>query len=383
MVFSFDIQNKDSGSRGRAARMRTDHGSVETPAFMAVGTQATVKTLSPQDLRDVGTQIIVANTYHLYLRPSHEIIRDRGGLHAFMGWERPILTDSGGFQAFSLKGLTSVSEEGVEFRSHLDGSRHRFTPDRVIEIQTALGSDILMPLDDPVSYPSTDERTRRSVDVTTAWARRCREALENLRRKIGENSRLGALFGIVQGGVIAAERRRSAEELVGLDFPGYAVGGLCLGEPKGLMVEMAEGAMALLPEEKPRYWMGIGTPEDLVRGVLAGVDLFDCVMPTRNARNGCMFTSCGKIMIKNTLYREDESPLDPDCNCYTCRTFSRAYLRHLFVTEELLALRLNTLHNLYFYNRILSELREAVGRNDLGAVARRWLDSVSEEQGAA
>lgn len=359
--------------------MQTDHGLVNTPAFMAVGTQATVKALSPEDLRDVGTQILVANTYHLYMRPGHELIRSMSGLHNFMGWKHPILTDSGGFQAYSLKGLSSVSEECVEFQSHLDGSRHRFTPEKVIEIQTALGSDILMPLDDPVSYPCTEERTQRSVDMTTVWAQRCKVSLENWK----EEGRRGALFGIVQGGVIAAERRRSAEELVALDFPGYAVGGLCLGEPKGLMYDMAEHAMTLLPKDKPRYWMGVGTPEDLVRGVLAGVDLFDCVMPTRHARNGCLFTSRGKVMIKNSQYREDETPIDLDCACYTCQKFSRAYLRHLFVAEELLAFRLNTLHNLYFYNHILSELREAIGRDDLENVARRWLDSISEEKGAA
>lgn len=357
--------------------MQTDHGLVDTPAFMAVGTQATVKALSPEDLQDVGTQILVANTYHLYMRPGHELIRSMGGLHSFMGWEYPILTDSGGFQAYSLKGLSSVSEECVEFQSHLDGSRHRFTPEKVIEIQTALGSDILMPLDDPVPYPCTDDRTQRSVDMTTVWARRCKEALENWREK----NRWGVLFGIVQGGVIAEERKRSAEELVDLDFPGYAVGGLCLGEPKGLMYDMAECAMGQLPIDKPRYWMGVGTPEDLVRGVLTGVDLFDCVMPTRHARNGCLFTSRGKIMIKNARYREDEAPIDLDCACYTCRNFSRAYLRHIFVAKELLAFRLNTLHNLCFYNRILSELREAIGRDDLENVARRWLDSISEEKG--
>jgi queuine tRNA-ribosyltransferase len=335
---------------------------------MAVGTQATVKTLTPDDLREVGTQIIVANTYHLFLRPGHELIRTQGGLHRFMQWDRPILTDSGGFQAFSLKGLTRISDDGVEFQSHLDGTRHRFSPERVVEIQEALGSDILMPLDDPVSYPVTEDRTKQSVTLTTEWARR------SLKAHKGD----GALFGIVQGGVFPDERRRSAEELVPLDLPGYAVGGLCLGEPKTLMYEITEQALSFLPEEKPRYLMGIGTPGDLVRGVLAGVDLFDCVMPTRNARNGCLFTSQGKVMIKNAKYREDSGPLDPDCGCYTCRHFSRSYLRHLFVSEEILAMRLNTLHNLYLYNRILTELRDAVRAGQPESAARQWLEVFEE-----
>ncbi len=350
--------------------MLTAHGAVETPAFMAVGTQATVKTLTPDELREIGTQIIVANTYHLYLRPGHEVIRAQGGLHRFMQWDRPILTDSGGFQAFSLKGLTRISEEGVEFQSHLDGSRHQFTPEKVVEIQEVFGSDIRMPLDDPVPYPSSDDRTRRSVTLTTEWARRSREA----------HTGNGAIFGIVQGGVLAGERKRSAEDLIALDFPGYAVGGLCLGEPKGLMYEMTEHTLSFLPEEKPRYLMGLGTPEDLVRGVLAGVDLFDCVMPTRNARNGCLFTSQGRLMIKNAQYREDPRPLDPDCGCYTCRTFTRSYLRHLFVSEELLALRLNTIHNVYFYHRLMAELRDAVRAGDVEPTARSRLETLADDR---
>lgn len=337
---------------------------------MAVGTQAAVKTLTPDELREAGTQVVVANTYHLYLRPGHEVIRAQGGLHRFMGWDRPILTDSGGFQAFSLKGLARVSEEGVEFQSHLDGSRHQLTPEKVVQIQEALGSDLLMPLDDPVPYPCAEDRTRASVTRTTVWARRGREA----------HGEAGALFGIVQGGVLPEERRRSAEELLPLDLPGYAVGGLCLGEPKGLMRDVAEFTLALLPEEKPRYLMGVGTPEDLVWGVLAGVDLFDCVMPTRNARNGCLFTSQGRLMIKNLRHREDTRPPDPECGCYTCRRFSRSYLRHLFVSQEILALRLNTIHNLYFYNRLLAELREAVRSGDLESAARRRLEAPASER---
>jgi len=378
LSFSFEIQSQAAGGKARTGHLRTAHGVVETPAFMAVGTQAAVKTLTPDDLREVGTGIIVANTYHLFLRPGHELIRAQGGLHRFMGWDRPILTDSGGFQAFSLKGLARVSEDGVEFQSHLDGSRHRFSPERVIEIQRALGSDILMPLDDPVPYPCGEDRTRRSVAVTTQWARR---GLEAHNAHAAGPAGKGALFGIVQGGVLPDERRRSAEALVTLNLPGYAVGGLCLGEPKGLMYEMAEHVMEVLPAEKPRYWMGIGTPEDLVRGVLAGVDLFDCVMPTRNARNGCLFTTRGRVMIKNARHREDPGPVDPDCGCYACRRFTRAYLRHLFVSQEILALRLNTLHNLFFYNRILAELREGIHSGGVDTVAKRWLETISEDAG--
>jgi queuine tRNA-ribosyltransferase len=340
---------------------------------MAVGTQATVKTLTPVDLEDVGTRIIVCNTYHLYLRPGHELIRSQGGLHRFMQWDRPILTDSGGFQAFSLKGLARISGEGVEFQSHLDGSRHLFSPERVVEVQEAFGSDILMPLDDPVPYPCSGDRTRDSVTLTTDWARRSRKAHRGA----------GALFGIVQGGVLPEERKRSAEDLVPLDLPGYAVGGLCLGEPKEMMYEITEYTLGFLPEEKPRYLMGLGTPEDLVRGVMAGVDLFDCVMPTRNARNGCLFTSKGRVMIKNAKHREDQGPLDPDCGCYTCSNFSRAYLRHLFVSEEILALQLNTIHNLFFYNRIMASLRESIRSGDADSAAKEWLEAVAETREAS
>ncbi|MFQ5911960.1 MAG: tRNA guanosine(34) transglycosylase Tgt [Nitrospinota bacterium] len=372
MSFSFQIDSRAPGGKARTGRLLTGHGAAQTPLFMPVGTQATVKSLTPEELGELGTEVIVANTYHLYLRPGHDLIRSQGGLHRFMRWDRPILTDSGGFQAFSLKGLTRVSEGGVEFQSHLDGSRHQFTPEKVVEIQEALGSDILMPLDDPLAYPSSEDRTRQSVTLTTDWARRSREA----------HTGNGALFGIVQGGTLPEQRRRSAEELVALDLPGYALGGLCLGEPKGLMYDIAERTLGFLPEEKPRYLMGIGTPEDLVRGVLAGVDLFDCVLPTRNARNGCLFTSQGKVMIKNARYSQDTGPLDPDCRCYTCRRFSRSYLRHLFVSEEILGSRLNTLHNLYFYNRLMAELREAVRSGDLESTSERRLEALAADREA-
>jgi queuine tRNA-ribosyltransferase len=289
-----------------------------------------------------------------------------------MAWGGPILTDSGGFQAFSLKGLTQISEEGVEFQSHLDGSRHRLSPEKVVKIQETFGSDVMMPLDDPVPYPSTLDRTRLSVGLTSAWAKR------TLAAKSPEGG--GVLFGIVQGGTCLELRRRSAEELVALNFPGYAIGGLCLGEGKGLLFEVLEYTLQYLPEDRPRYLMGVGTPEDLLRASLLGVELFDCVLPTRNARTGCLFTSRGKLMIKNARYRDDEGPLDPACGCYTCRTFSRAYLRHLFLAQEVLALRLNTLHNLHFYNALMSEIRRAIRAARLPALVESRVEILEREE---
>lgn len=329
---------------------------------MPVGSQGSVKALSPHELLETGTQMVLANAYHLFLRPGHEIIERLGGLHAFMGWQGPILTDSGGFQIFSLAGLARVSGDGVSFRSHLDGRPLTLTPEKSIEIQQALGADVIMALDEPLAYPVSYGRARSSTTLTTTWARRCREAHTRSDQ---------ALFGIVQGATFKDLRERSARELSELGFPGYAIGGLSLGEEKRVTFEMLALSVEFLPPGAPRYLMGLGTPEDILLSVRLGADLFDCVLPTRGARNGSLFTSGGRVSIKNACHREDESPLDPECDCYTCRHFSRAYLRHLFVSRELLALRLNTLHNITFYQGLMKEIREAVAAGRLAELAER------------
>lgn len=318
---------------------------------MPVGTQATVKALTPDDLESFGTQIILGNTYHLYLRPGHELIRSLGGLHKFMNWPRPMLTDSGGYQVFSLNELTKVTEEGVTFQSHLDGSSHFISPERSIEIQQALGADIIMAFDEPTPYPADISRTEKSLKLTTLWARRCKEAL---------HSDTQALFGIVQGGMYPDLRKKSAEQIIEIGFPGYAIGGLSVGEEKKLMHDTTAYTAPLLPEDKPRYLMGVGTPEDLLQCSSAGVDMFDCVMPTRNARNGSLFVKGGKINIRNAQYKSDPGPIEPDCPCYTCANFSRAYLRHLAMAGEILAMRLLTLHNSTFYQKWMASIRNAI-----------------------
>ena len=318
---------------------------------MPVGTQATVKAMTPDELETIGAQIILANTYHLYIRPGHELIARMGGLHRFMGWKRPLLTDSGGFQVFSLSELRKISEEGVRFQSHLDGSYHFITPEAAVAIQEALGSDIVMCFDECPPYPADFDYVRRSLELTTRWARRCREA-----KRRGDQ----ALFGIVQGGMYPELRQRSAEELCEIGFDGYALGGLSVGEEPAVRYEMLHCCSAFLPAEQPRYVMGIGTPEDLIEGITAGYDMFDCVMPTRNARNGMLFTSFGRVNIKGAVYAEDEGPVDPECSCYVCRNFSRAYLRHLFRSGEILASRLNTWHNLHYYLTLMAEARSAI-----------------------
>lgn len=319
---------------------------------MPVGTQATVKTLSPADLRDIGAEIILSNTYHLFLRPGHELIREFGGLHRFMAWDGPILTDSGGFQVFSLAELRKITEEGVTFQSHLDGGvKHIVTPEDAVSIQEALGADIIMAFDECTPYPATRDYAQESLERTHRWAKRCREA----KRDTGQ-----ALFGIAQGGMYSDLRKQSAESLVDIGFDGYALGGLSVGETKPVMYEMIEAAVPIFPEDCPRYLMGVGTPEDLVEGVDRGIDMFDCVMPTRNARNGTFFTSFGKMVIRNSRYERDKEPIDPGCGCYTCRNFSRAYLRHLFNAGEVLALRLGTIHNLFFYLGLMRRVRKAL-----------------------
>jgi queuine tRNA-ribosyltransferase len=345
--------------------MTTAHGVVETPAFMPVGTQGAVKAVTTAELTVAGAQIVLANTYHLHLRPGHELIRELGGLHRFMNWEGPILTDSGGFQVFSMKGLRRVDEDGVTFRSHLDGSLQRLTPESSMEIQSALGSDVAMVLDECPPLPGDSGAVRAAVDRTTRWARRSRDAYRGP----------GVPFGIVQGGTDEALRARSAAEISALDFPGYAIGGVSVGEPPEKIAEIARFTARLLPDLRPRYLMGVGRPEDLVEAVAAGIDLFDCVMPTRNARNGTLFTSQGRVNIKRDEYRRDARPLDPACPCEACTQYSRAYLRHLYVSNEILASRLNTIHNLTFYLGLMTSLRKAIVAGTLAAFREGFLAS--------
>jgi queuine tRNA-ribosyltransferase len=337
---------------------------------MPVGTLGTVKALSPEDLVACGAQIILSNTYHLYLRPGCEVLDRFSGLHRFMNWQRPILTDSGGFQIFSLAKLSKVTEDGYSFQSHLDGSAHLMRPEDAVHIQNRINADIIMCLDQCLSYPATESETERSVGLTTRWASRCRSQWL-------DNSSNGALFAIVQGGMYRHLRKRSAEQLLSLDFPGYALGGLSVGEPKGLMMEIADHTLPLLPFDRPRYVMGVGTPSDLVSMVEMGADMFDCVMPTRNARNGQLFTAGGTLNINNARFRSDTAPVDPDCDCPACRGFSRSYLHHLYRSREILSYRLNTIHNLHFYLRLMEEIREAIRADRFEAYARDFRQRLS------
>jgi len=339
----------------RLGRVHTPHGSFDTPAFMPVGTQATVKGMSPEELKEIGAGIILSNTYHLYLRPGHELIGRAGGLHKFMNWDRPILTDSGGFQVFSLADLRDITEEGVTFKSHIDGSRHFLSPEKSIEIQNALGSDIIMAFDECAPYPCEYDYAKKSMEMTTRWAERCKKAHKNTDKQ--------ALFGIVQGSVYADLRQESAKQLTELDFPGYAIGGLSVGEPGEVMMDVLEKTVPFLPENKPRYLMGVGSPDYLIDGSIRGIDMFDCVLPTRIGRNGTVFTSGGRIIVRDAKYAEDFSPIDPECDCYVCRNFTRAYIRHLFKAGEMLGLRLATWHNLHFLLKLMENVRDAI-RND-------------------
>lgn len=348
---SFELLCTDGPAR--SGRLHTAHGPVDTPIFMPVGTVGSVKAIAPDDLHALGAEIILGNTYHLYLRPGDELVARRGGLHAFSTWDKPILTDSGGFQAFSLSELSRFSENGVEFRSHLDGSRHMFTPEKVVSIQRNLGSDIMMVLDECVAYGTSYDYTAKSIGLTTRWALRSREAYP-------KGAGGGMLFAITQGGFFSDLRTESVQQLSGHDFDGFAIGGLSVGEPKDEMYSLLAHTAPLLPPDKPRYLMGVGTPLDIVTGIGHGVDMFDCVLPTRNARNGTLYTSQGKISIKRKEYAEDDGPLDPLCSCYTCRTFSKAYLRHLFHAKELLSFRLNSLHNLTYFLDLVRSARKAI-----------------------
>ncbi|MBI4288541.1 MAG: tRNA guanosine(34) transglycosylase Tgt [Chloroflexi bacterium] len=339
----------------RAGEITTAHGKVSTPAFMPVGSQATVKTLTPEELAACGASMVLANTYHLYLRPGVDVVRRFGGLHRFMGWTGPILTDSGGYQVFSLASLRRVRDDGVVFRSHIDGSEHLITPERAMEIQRGLGADIIMAFDQPASYGQDLVEVQQATERTHRWARLCLDS------HVGQGQ---ALFGISQGGAFPELRRRSAEYVASLGFDGYAIGGLCLGEPKEVMWAMAEETLTQLPKGKARYLMGVGSPEDLVEGVARGIDLFDSALPTRVARNGALFAPSGRRSIRNAEFREMEGPIDPDCDCYTCRTFSAAYLHHLFKAEEILGLRLATIHNLRFVLKLMDDMRRAIAGGD-------------------
>jgi queuine tRNA-ribosyltransferase len=360
-ISPFTLLGRSTECKARRGELATLHGTVQTPVFMPVGTQATVKAVTPENLVELGAQIILGNTYHLYIRPGHELIRSFGGLHRFMHWDGPILTDSGGFQIFSLRELAKITEEGAAFRSHLDGTKLFLSPEDAVHVQEALGSDIMMALDTCIPYPADREQAIKGTALTRRWAKRCRDA---------QNGTGQHLFGIVQGGMFPDLRLEAIEQLVDIGFDGYALGGLSVGEPKELMYELMEATADHLPADHARYLMGVGTPEDLVEGVYHGIDMFDCVMPTRNARNGMLFTSEGRLVIKNACFQQDQRPLDETCGCYTCRHYSRAYLRHLFQSREILAYQLNSIHNLHYYCTLMAGMREAI-REDRFLAFRR------------
>jgi len=368
----FRIETTDSRSAARCGVLETPHGAVHTPAFIPVGTQGTVKALSPDDLRSAGVEIVLANTYHLLLRPGMEVIGSAGGLHKFMAWDGPMLTDSGGFQVFSLAVLNEVSDQGVAFQSHIDGSRHMLTPELTVEVQHTLGADVIMCFDQCARYPISEAEARAATDRTTRWARICRDVH---RASPFEDRQL--LFGIVQGSVYDGLRRRSLDALIDIELPGYAIGGVSVGEPKEDMYRVTRLCAERLPSDKPRYLMGIGMPEDILEAVESGVDMFDCVVPTRNARNGGVFTSVGRFNIENKRFEKDFGPLDPACSCYTCRTFTRSYLRHLFKAQELLALRLCSLHNVAFMINFMDYVREAIKEGTFLEFKKAFLESYS------
>jgi len=358
----------------RTGFLETDYGIIETPTFMPVGTQGTVKAIEQRELVEIGAQIILGNTYHLYLRPGMEILREANGLHKFMNWQKPILTDSGGFQVFSLSELRKLSEEGVRFQSHIDGSYHFFTPENVVDIQRTIGSDIMMMLDECTSFPSTFDEAKKSNELTLRWAERGRTQFLTT-EELYQHSQ--AQFAIVQGNVYPELREISAKRLIELDCEGYAIGGLAVGESAETMYEMVEVCNEILPTNKPRYLMGVGTPQNLLEAIERGVDMFDCVLPTRNGRNANVFTRLGKINFRNAEYKNDFTPIDDECECYTCRNFTRAYLRHLFMTKEILGLQLATIHNLYFYQWLMKETRQAIREQQFSEWKKEMLTSLS------
>ncbi|ETT82439.1 tRNA guanosine(34) transglycosylase Tgt [Viridibacillus sp. FSL R5-0477] len=363
----YELIKTDKQTGARLGIVHTPHGSFETPAFMPVGTQASVKTMSPEEVKDMGAGIILSNTYHLWLRPGHEIVREAGGLHKFMNWDRPILTDSGGFQVFSLSHIRKIEEEGVHFRNHLNGDKLFLSPEKAMEIQNALGADIMMAFDECPPFPATFEYMKASVERTSRWAERCLEAHARPQDQ--------GLFGIVQGGEFEELRKQSAKDLVSMDFPGYAIGGLSVGEPKDIMNRMLEYTTPLLPAEKPRYLMGVGSPDSLIDGAIRGIDMFDCVLPTRIARNGTCMTSEGRLVIKNAKFARDFGPLDPNCDCYTCRNYSRAYIRHLLKAEETFGIRLTSYHNLYFLQDLMRNVRQAIREDRLGDFREEFFEA--------
>lgn len=357
MAVQYELIKECKQSGARLGRLHTPHGTIETPIFMPVGTQATVKTMSPEELKEMNAQIILSNTYHLFLRPGHEIVKEAGGLHSFMHWDQPILTDSGGFQVFSLSQLRNITEEGVGFRSHLSGEKLFISPEKAMEIQNALGADIIMAFDECPPYPAEKEYVKASTERTYRWLKRCISAHQRPKEQ--------ALFGIVQGGMHKDLREESAKRSVELDLPGYAVGGLSVGEPKDIMYEILSYTTPLLPKHKPRYLMGVGSPDALLQGTILGIDMFDCVLPTRIARNGTAMTSQGRLVVRNAKFARDFTPLDPECDCYTCRHYTRAYLRHLIKADETLGLRLTTYHNLYFLLNLMEQVRQAIREDRL------------------
>ena len=366
--FSFHVAKHDKETHARAGVIHTPHGKIETPIFMPVGTQATVKCMSPEELVECGAQIILCNTYHLYLRPGEQIVKKAGGLHKFMHWDKPILTDSGGYQVFSLSDLRKIKEEGVEFKSHLDGSKHFLTPEKAIQIQTDLCADIIMSLDECVPYPSEKDYALRSLEMTTRWAKRGKTEWLKLKEQndssvspsLPHSFTPSALFGICQGGMYPDLRVESAKQLVDLDFPGYSIGGLSVGETIPMMLEMLEASIEQLPKTKPRYFMGLGTPEEIFDCIERGVDMFDCVLPTRNARNGTVFSAHGRVVVRNGMYSDDFRPLDEECDCYACKNYTRSYIRHLIWAGEILGFRLCSLHNLYFLLKLVANIRKSI-----------------------
>lgn len=374
-MLKFSVECEDKNSKARAGFFETDHGIVETPAFMPVGTQGAVKAVNPDYLKnDIKAQIVLSNTYHLYLRPGTEILEKAGGLHKFMNWQKPILTDSGGFQVFSLSELRKLKPDGVEFRSHLDGSKHFFTPEKVIQIQRSIGSDIMMVLDECTDFPCDYDYAKNSIKLTSAWASLSRETFEKTKPLYDHNQ---FLFGIIQGSTFKDLREISVSELVKLDFDGYAVGGLAVGEPVEIMYELVDFTTDFMPQNKPRYLMGVGRPENILEAIERGIDMFDCVMPTRNARNANIFTSQGVLSMRNLKYKDDFETIDKNCNCYTCLNFSRAYLRHLFTAKEILALELASIHNLHFYVNMMNEAREKIKKSEFKDWKLEFINNIS------
>ena len=382
--FAYQLISRDPGSSARLGRIETAHGTIETPVFMPVGTQGTVKALTNEMLEQAGATVILGNTYHLFLRPGHDVINRLGGLHRFTSWDRAILTDSGGFQVFSLGDLRKISEEGVEFQSQLDGSRHVLSPERAIDIQVALGSDIVMAFDECTPFPATFAEAESSLQLTERWARRCRTRFDQFLSSGGSDidvvNRNQALFGISQGSVFRDLRRQSVEGLLEIGFDGYAIGGLSVGEDKDSMFDVIASTAPLLPEDKPRYLMGVGTPEDLVESVRLGIDMFDCVMPTRNARNGQLFTRFGRLNVKNARYKEDSRPIDESCGCPVCGRYSRAYLRHLYMSAEILGSTLSTLHNVCFYLDTMLRMRQAISLGAFDEFHKTFLSDLARGQ---